>query len=268
MNYIRNRLYFYPIPEKYPVPEPKPKGIGGGIACAVVGLHFLLLGILGKVFLVIGGVLLLASVGFIVNIIKTNRKKKEECGEFNRNRTIVEGTEVDEACKNYLESNLKSMALKKLGIDESEIKEVAPIYIPGYDYEKDFSVGKEKFISRKDPADGKLRSSIYSAVMFFFSAEQIFYYKVRFSLLEDGVKHEITKEFHYNDIVSVDTDLESVTYNVETADGSSEEKFSIEKFSLTTSGTTKMEATIFNLSDVEGSIQGMRNLLRRKKQRQ
>ena len=59
-------------------------------------------------------------VAGIVLIVKTVRDNS------------ISDTEIDWICANYVKNNLKPMALKKLGIDEDQVKEVAPIQFHGY----------------------------------------------------------------------------------------------------------------------------------------
>jgi len=265
MDYARNRIYFYPIPEKQPGAKPKKEKCGcATYAILVIGVIVLCFAVEGGAPVAIIGSLMIA-VGFwkIVRIVNKNndaeakyQKEVEECSEFNNNRRIVTGTEIDEACKEYLESNLKTMAVKKLGIDESQAQEIAPIYISGYDYDGKPPVGKENFIVKNDGSGN--RSSIYNAFAFFFSKDQVHCYKLRFSLLEDA-KQESDLEYFYGDIVSVATESDSRTYNGVT--------FSFEKFTLTTSGGTKMGAYVLDVGTIQHSIQKMKSLLRNKKQK-
>lgn len=151
------------------------------------------------------------------------------------------------------------MALKKLGIDEDQVKEASPIFFDGYYYED--IPGAGEWDCKKE--DGVFRSSNYNAVQFFFSADQVYCYQLRFSFVRDKLQ-ETTDEYFYRDIVSVSTQSDSTNWVRD--DKSGNVQVSFEKFKLTTSGGTSIEATVFNLGEKERAIQGMKNLLRSKKQ--
>ena len=64
--------------------------------------------------------------------------------------------------------NLRQKALSKIGLDESEVNEIAPVTFSGWDDSGDYcaKVGK----------DGKYRSSKYQVSWLFFSATQVYFY--------------------------------------------------------------------------------------------
>jgi len=193
--------------------------------------------------------------------------------------------DIDYACHAYA-NNLKSRALEKLGIDEEQAREIEPIHfgfycseeIPGAMYPVRYKVGK----------DDRLRFSNYRAAIFFFSSDQVYYYSRTFSLLEDE-KLETTDECFYGDIVSVCT-ASGILTDLETEKNKktlvkilltfiplnlliwlgliTKQKTRFETFTLTTSGSTEMSALIADISiaSTERSIEGMKNLLRSKKQ--
>lgn len=276
MNYERNRIYFKPIPEIDPEADIKAVGcapivtilIGIGmlvfekqIVATLFGPGALFHGdsrvmFLGLIAIGIG----IAWIGFILFL---NSNSRNEAKRYNANRTIVEDKEIDNAIQTYVEANLKSMALKKLGgLDEDLFREIDPIHFGGY-YYKSIPTSDSRYpLDIKRGKDGSWRASNYNAVMFFFSADQVYCYQLRFSLLEDNTKQETTDEIFYKDIVSVST----VTDAVEFGEKDSKQPVGYENFKLTTSGGTSIEATIFNMGKVEHSIQGMKNLVRNKKQ--
>ena len=205
--------------------------------------------------------------------ILSDQKKAQEVNDFNKNREIVGDADIDKICKDYLKDNLKSMALKKLGIDEEQVREANPISMDSYIFENLILATCRE----KEGNDGKTRSSTYNATMFLFSKEQIFYYSLTFSLLKN-VKKETTVECFYNDIVSVKTESEIIALNsnkkdkdgndVKDADGKEvKNTINIDDFVLTTSGGTQMKARVCDIGyENANSIQGMKNLLRTKKQ--
>jgi hypothetical protein len=242
----------------------------------------------GWVLVIVGIPLLFIYVGIIVIPIGIYLIWRS----YKHNTSMVTDAEIDRICENQI-SGIKSTALQKLGIDEDQVQESAPILVSDYYYRK----LNGSSLMCKLGKDGILRSSNYNVIMFFFSADQIFSYCYQFSLLKD-MKQEYTDECFYGDIVSVATCYEAITeeplttgnvINLATNLASTVSKgyFGIAKaaakassnilkkekktdyftsFVVTTSGSTEMSATFSDMSTVERSINGMRSLLRSKKQ--
>ena len=289
-DYERAKLFFDPIPEKNlcplkerkDVPDPEKVRIGCvAPGLIVLGLYFFLFAVFNDPNAIVAALLftLIGGVWIAIRVRSTayqntraidvaaqqNRAidadneeiaiENAEIDQFNRNRTVVNGRDLDRICADYLKSDVESMALSKLGIDKSQVQEIAPIVFDGY-YYRELKTSKPKI--KKCSRDQGERSSHYNAVIFFFSEDQVYCYQLRYSLLSD-VRQESTDELFYQDIVSVATTSDTIRYDK----GST---ISFEEFTLTTAGGTKMEATISNTESAERSIQEMRNLLRRKKQ--
>jgi len=252
MDYERNKLYFFPTPEK----KVKPKKIGRiPIIAIIIGFIILISSASAEASggIITGLVVIAAGIVRIIIIRSSNAKNAKEVAEFNNNRTIVHGSEIDKVAQDYLE-NLKSKALNKLNIDEDQCKESDPIQFDGYYYN---DLGTSEPAYRKDIDDGRYRSSHYSGTMLFFSVDQVLSYELRFSLLKDE-KQESTREFFYRDIVDASTKSDTISLG--------NEKISFEEFNLTTIGGTSMSASIFDSGTVDKSIRQMRNLFRDKKQ--
>ena len=164
----------------------------------------------------------------------------------------VSDSDYDKAVKDYL-SNLKSIALDKLGVDESEVSEVAPIILGGYEFE-----GVDRV---KKGEDGKWRSNIYKVVALFFSPHELHGYTMRFNTLRDE-KTEGTDVYFYQDIVSASTS--SLTIKT-TVDGK-EITVNPEAFNLTTKGGTSFTVNLLDSAYGQQSVKAMRALLREKKQ--
>ena len=147
----------------------------------------------------------------------------------------------------------KSRALNKLGLDESEVKEVAPIVLYGYDFE-----GADKI---KKGDDGKWRSNIFKLVALFSSANELHGYTMRFNTLRD-VKTEGTDVFFYQDIVSVSTSSIAINAKVDGKDIT----VNPEAFRLTTKGGTSITVCLEDSNKYQKSVNAMRALLREKKQ--
>jgi hypothetical protein len=252
MDYQRNKHYFFPTPKK----KHSPIKIGlWPIIAIIIGCFMLILsGGVGAV-IVAGLTAIVIGIAWIAIIKNVNKKEALKVQKFNNNRIIVSDSEIDKAATDYLEKVLKSKALKKLGIDEEQVQEIAPIKFNGYDYKN--LVGSEpKHIKGED---GRIRSSHYNAVIFFFSAEQVYCYQLRLSLWEEDRTQETTEEYFYRDIVSVSTNSEPIIFE------DFKIPFNTEYFKLTTTGGTYMQAYVFDMGDAERSIQSMRQLLRNKK---
>lgn len=160
--------------------------------------------------------------------------------------------QYDESVKENLR-DLKSRALKKLGIDEDEISEVQPITFGGYDYQ-----GADR---RKEGKDKKWRSNVYKAVMIFFSQNEMHCYTLRFKTTEQEQVEE-TDVFFYQDIVSASTTSNTETITV----GKKQKTVNIEAFKLTTKGGNAIIVNLLNAADAQNSVNAMRALLREKKQ--
>lgn len=96
-------------------------------------------------------------------------------------------------------------ALDKLGLDESQVQEIKPIYMADYVF------GRDSFV--KWGQDSKPRSSRYQVSWIFFGENQIYIYQYTFNTDEDG-KQEKTEEYYYKDIVnfSMSSDTEETPY--------------------------------------------------------
>ena len=230
-----------------------------------------------------------------------------------RDNSSVTDAEMDQICENYVERNLKSMALKKLGIDEDQVQEIEPIQFHSY-YFKNLSSDRADILQVMDlkkatsstqhkssvqykmGKDKMYRASNYKAAIFFFSVEQVYYYGLTFSLL-GSEQRENTSDSFYGDIVDISTVSDTVIYRgagsiladgimlllggraaveaiigsvlfdwFSTVFGTKVETIKFDEFVLTTSGSTTVGATISDLATAERSIQGMKNLVRDKKQ--
>ncbi|MCM1190315.1 MAG: hypothetical protein NC541_13595 [bacterium] len=220
MNYAKNKKYFEPMKWK------------AAAIVAVVGLFLLLAGGGTAVF---GLLLIAAGVALIVLQIKSRPTDQE----------------IDDAVVAQL-ANMKDRALKKLGVDEDEVSEIAPISFDGYVYQNALI---------KQGKDGKYRSSKYQAVMFFFSSNEVHCFTYDFSIIETGQK-ESTDVYFYKDIVSVSTQTEGTQYSVGNGKSS---QFDYEYFKLTTTGGTSISCAVRNIDDAQRSINGMRSLIKTKK---
>ena len=186
------------------------------------------------------GVILLIVGGFSINAGKTIEWP-------------VSDADYDREIENYI-ANLETLALDKLGLDESEVNEIAPIILGGYEFD-----GVEKV---KKGNDGKWRSNIYKVAVLFFSLNELHSYSMRFNTLQEE-KNESTDVYFYQDVVSVSTS--SLTFKVKIDE--QENTINNEAFKLTTKGGTSFSVNILkNQQYAQESVNAMRALLREKKQ--
>lgn len=218
MDYSKNAKYFKPV-------SPK----AGIIVC-----------VLGVIVLAAGS----AAVGFIALLAGAGLLYLQFAGR-------PSDAELDSAAAKQL-ADVKARALRKLGLDEDEVKEIAPIMFDGYNYDH---------AKIKQGKDGKYRSNKYQAVVFFFSANEVHCYTYDFSLTENS-QRESTDVYFYKDLVSVSTQTEGTSYSV--GNGKSSE-FDYEYFKLTTTGGTSISCNVRNADDAQRSINGMRSLIVAKK---
>lgn len=221
MDYKKNLKYFQPMNLKAAI-----------IACIV-----------GLVFLPVGGGASVAGLAIIavgVFLIVTQVQGRPT------------DADIDSAVTSQL-TDMKARALRKLGVDEDEVKEIAPITFDGYVYSGAMvKMGK----------DGKYRSNKYQAVMFFFSGNEVHCFTYDFSITESTGQRESTDVYFYKDIVSVSTQTEGTEYSVGKGKSS---RFDYEYFKLTTTGGTSISCSVRNFDDAQRSINGMRSLIKSKK---
>ena len=95
--------------------------------------------------------------------------------------------------------NTKEMALRKLGIDEEEVQEIAPVTFEGYV----FNEKVDNLVARATA--NTWVSSDYMITWLFFGEREVFIYQYSFSMTSDS-KKESTMQYFYQDI----TDRKSV----------------------------------------------------------
>jgi hypothetical protein len=159
--------------------------------------------------------------------------------------------------------DFKQKALSKIGLDESEVNEVAPIHL------EDYLISKEGNVFVHRGKDGVYRSSAYQISWIFFSSTQVYVYQYTFNMDEDG-KKENTEEYFYKDITNCSTTTDTV------------EKEDVDKVSCNGTATyvrTNVDTNRFALvvpgdkfycamqqnEYTEKAIQGMKAKLREKK---
>ena len=102
---------------------------------------------------------------------------------------------VDELVK---QNNTMKRALDKIGLDESELKEIPPVTLYGYE-ESNFS---------RSSLNG-YRSNLYSVTHLFFSSTQVYMYQIILNTMKNERK-ERTEEYFYKDITNFSTSTDTV----------------------------------------------------------
>lgn len=115
-------------------------------------------------------------------------------GFFQKKPTDQQYDEMVSSKVKQLQIDTMQRALSKLGIDESEVQEIAPIFFANYVF------GMKNTYSRMGK-DGNWRSSAYQVSWLFFGPTQVYLYQYTFNTDEDG-KKEHTEEYFYKDIVN------------------------------------------------------------------
>lgn len=186
---------------------------------------------------------------------KTEEQKKvieyfcKEEGCFSKNISDEEYLSMIRRKRDSL--NLRKRGLDKVGLDEDEVKEIEPVMLEGFVYDRAYA---------KKRANGSWVSSAYQVTWLFFSPSDMHIYTYTFNMDEDK-KKETTDTFFYRDVVSFSTSTET-----ETAHGVNDTKFEIDnnKFKMVVPG----DKISVSMGDVEGGddiLRALKQLLKDKK---
>lgn len=177
---------------------------------------------------------------------------------------IMKDDEYLQIVRNKRDSlKLREKALVKIGLDEDQVKEIPPVCLQGFRFDRAWA---------KKTAANRWVSSSYEVAWIFFSSTQLYLYSMRFNLDEEK-KSESTQEFFYKDV----TALTTMTRNYSSTDEEGKErvktfgdnKIELETtlFQITVPGeklTVAMDAD--EVPDREAVVQAMKQKLREKKQ--
>jgi len=163
----------------------------------------------------------------------------------------------------YASLNLKQKALDKIGVDESQVNEIAPCEFKGWTLDNArLKYGKDRIY----------RTSAYQVTWLFFSDTQVYVYQHTFNMDKDEKK----EEYFYKDITNFSTFSESEEreYWESTKKGSgclgNKEQILTRKtvdhdtFQLIVPGD-KFKCAMVNNPEAEEKIKAMKNKLREKK---
>jgi hypothetical protein len=160
-------------------------------------------------------------------------------------------------------TDFRLKALNKIGLDESELREIEPVHFEGYRFD-------EKRGFAKWGKDRIWRSSMYQISWIFFSATQVYVYQYTFNMDEDG-KKEATEEYFYKDITNFSTasdtiEKEDVIEKVNCNGEVTYKRTNVEtnRFALVVPGD-KFYCSMEKNDYTERSIQAMKAKLREKK---
>lgn len=169
--------------------------------------------------------------------------------------------EMDKICQKYIKYRAE-IAIKKIGIDESQLDLIEPLIYGHYYIDK---IGDKEFKYRNGRQDYKrVISSNYEMICLFFTNEQVFKYVYRFSVINDDEKYEMIDEAFYSDIVSITSESEVGNYP------NSNKKYNYETLLIVNSGGTTLSASIneedsLYIDKLNDSIFAMKQLVRDKK---
>ena len=152
--------------------------------------------------------------------------------------------------------DFKKKALDKIGLDESQVNEVAPIHFEDYWFDsKTFQFqGKDRV----------WRSSAYQITWIFFSSTQVYVYQYTFNMYEDA-KKEKTEEYFYKDITNISTDSDTIEIDALVKKGEWKRiSVDVNRFMLSAMGD-KFYCSMQQNDYTEKAIQGMKAKLREKK---
>ena len=174
--------------------------------------------------------------------------------------------------------NFRARALEKLGIIEEQVNMIDPIEVVGPAYKhkaqnKGFLYAIWQFIKRqfvyepvlvfKSGADEKVRYSIVQAHIFFFSERQIYVYEASYDLCTGEIFSESTSEYFYENVscIIAGEETQKVYFKKQLID-KQYEYFKV----ITRSGTYSHAVVEEGSSILRNQIQGMKNLVRDKKE--
>ena len=251
-----DKLSNYFTPQKKIVVDDSHKGTAKfflilglvGIVAILFGGLLLILGIVFKIGIVLAlgiGIMIAAFLGmitcFILSMCFWDSTKEQN--------VYLSGSSYDALVKNKI-SSLGSNPREYVGLDSSEVEEIAPIVVEGYKFN-----GASKI--RKDNKDALWRSDLYERAIIFFTLNEVHIYKAILNTLTEKIT-ETTDVLFYEDIVSVSTKNEVFRTN----NGNTIEYIT---FNLVSKGGNSMNIAIDNNKNVHNSINAMRAMIKEKK---
>ncbi|MDR1341270.1 MAG: hypothetical protein LBK58_14635 [Prevotellaceae bacterium] len=218
------------------------------------------------ILLIIGAVVYFKMSGDSKEVKKLYKDRTTEqkdviryfCSDGCFSKTISDA-QYDELVRKKVDSlKLREKAINKIGLDESEIREIAPVNLEGYRFEKAYSkYGKDKL----------WRTSKYEVTWIFASGKQLYVYSYQFNMDEDG-KRERTEEYFWKDITNFSTITETrevgIDWDSKKGEYKSRKNVDEQDFAIVVPGDKYICAAEVS-ENVERAIQGMKAKLREKK---
>ena len=159
--------------------------------------------------------------------------------------------------------NTKQMALKKLGIDEDEVREIDPVTFEGYLY----TDKSDNLVARNGSS---WVSSDYQITWLFFGEKELFIYQYSFSMISDS-KRENTMQYFYQDVTNFAAASETYQKWIsEPAGGCKggneyrQASADADEFKIVVPGDT-LKCSMTPTDNTDAAIRGMRNKLREMK---
>lgn len=160
--------------------------------------------------------------------------------------------------------NTYKMALKRLGIDEEEVREIEPVSFEGYLINEK----QDNLVARAGA--GKWVSSDYQITWLFFGERELFIYQHSFSMISDS-KRENTMQYFYQDVTNFAAASETYQkWTQEPKGGCSggvewmQVSAEADEFKVVVPGDT-LQCSMTPTDNSDAAIRGMRNKLREMK---
>ncbi len=158
-------------------------------------------------------------------------------------------------------TDFSAKALEKIGVDYSQVQEIAPIVLSSFIYDDDCLIRVDNNVAV---------SSQYSITWIFFSATQMYTYRYIFDMTSDNT-WEFTKDFFYTDITCFSTERaikEKIDITAAKGCLSSESivknHYVIDRLEIIVPGAN-YSFSLRNSDTVEQSIQAAKAMIREKK---
>lgn len=161
-------------------------------------------------------------------------------------------------CNSY---NFREKAIQKIGLDERQISEIAPICLSSFVYDKDTF----EYIDGNQAV-----SSQFSVTWIFFSATQLYTYNFIFDMTSDNT-WETTRDFFYQDITSFQTQhrvVEKIRHEmggcIIKRDSSYRENYIVDTLRIIVPGFD-YDISMTDAPGVEQTLQGAKAMVRERK---
>ncbi len=147
-----------------------------------------------------------ACIDFLVRPIDLFKNKKG-CLKGKgclKNGAMTMDEYIEYVQKTVSDLDLKQRALNKIGLDESQISEIPPVILSGFNLR-----GDDVYLQGEAVDENTFRyvSNIYYVTYIFFSATQLYTYSYTLDTISDNVI-EFTRDFFYTDITCITTEHE------------------------------------------------------------